>query len=130
MRLDPSYAAPALARALAQIERGTRGGYAPSAISPPVEQYRAPVYCPAPSFSARRRARNLRVLTDRVAAWLDYASGMSPSDAETYLMVRAETLNTMIGQLACGSTPEALKGLDVFDLTEARERLSTASTGR
>lgn len=127
MRLDPSYAAPALARALAKIESGTRGGYAPSAISPPVEQYRPPVYCPAPSFSARRRARNLKVLTDRVAAWLNYASGMSPSDAETYLMVRAETLNTMIGQLACGSTPEGLAGLDVFDIAEQRDRLAGAA---
>lgn len=129
MRLDPSYAAPALARALAQIESGTRGGYAPSAISPTVEQYRAPVRCHVRGINARTRIKNLALLEAWLNGRFNWASGIAdPVERERFLMSSADVCHRwMISLGEEGVALERLRGLYASDLEMAALRLARAS---
>lgn len=128
MRLDPSYAAPALSRALAQIESGTRGGYAPSAISPAVGQYRPAERVCVRGFNAKTTARNRAGLAAWVQSRLDYASEMPAAERERFLTESAETAHRwMISLGEEGETLERLRGLDASDLEMAALKLARAS---
>lgn len=119
---------PAVQAALAQIDRAFGGKpFPPSSIIAPAK-YVAPKAPARHYVPASVRTANLGGLARFVDAAERMAAKMSPAAADACLMANAEQLNIWLGKLADADAPRHLRGLDAFDLANARDGLLAVST--